>query len=310
MARVHDPPIGQGAGTATADDDGRIMTVAALEALYGPVVRPSIVKETDHLRPAYRPFIATAPFVLLATTGPAGPDVTPRGDAAGFVEIGDDRALFLPDRRGNNRIDGLGNIVADPRVALLFLIPGIGETLRVSGTAEILAGADIRARFAVAGRPPATVLRIHVDRLFFQCARAVIRAGLWQQDSRIARDTLPGVGRILNALSAAEVGGDACDRALPGRLADTLYRRQRKGRRWQSTGALLPFAMSGRIRPCRCRADRDARRCGPTCRCDRAGNTVSRDARHRDARPRSNRCSANRAGRRARRPRRTRSCAR
>lgn len=156
---------------------GRVGTIEDLAALYGEVAAPSIVKEVDHIHPVYRPFIEAAPFAVLATAGPGGLDATPRGDPAGFVHIEDDRTLLLPDRRGNNRIDSLRNIIADPRVALLFLIPGVGETLRVHGTAEIRADDDLLSRFAVAGQRPRTVLRITVSSVFFQCSRAVIRAG-------------------------------------------------------------------------------------------------------------------------------------
>ncbi|MDZ7280758.1 pyridoxamine 5'-phosphate oxidase family protein [Sphingomonas sanguinis] len=203
--------------------DTRITTIEDLEALYGPIAAPSKVKVVDHIHPVYRPFIEAAPFAVLATTGPAGLDTTPRGDPAGFVHIEDDRTLLLPDRRGNNRIDSLRNIVADPRVALLFLIPGIGETLRVNGTAEILVDPDLLDRFVMAGQVPKSVLRITVGGVFFQCSRAVIRAGLWDPDAHIDRQTLPSPGTILRTLSAAGIDGDAYDRALPQRLADTLY---------------------------------------------------------------------------------------
>lgn len=177
----------------------------------------------DHIHAIYRPFIEAAPFAVLATCGPRGLDATPRGDPAGFVHIEDEKTLMLPDRRGNNRIDSLRNIIADPRVALLFMVPGIGETLRVNGTAEILAGTEQLARFTMAGQLPKTILRITVSSVFFQCSRAVIRAGLWKQESHIARDDLPSAGSILRTLSRAEFDGDAYDRALPQRLADTLY---------------------------------------------------------------------------------------
>ncbi len=131
--------------------------------------------------------------------------------------------MLLPDRRGNNRIDSLRNIIADPRVALLFLIPGVGETLRVHGTAEIRADDDLLSRFAVAGQRPRTVLRITVSSVFFQCSRAVIRAGLWNPDSRIDRSHLPSVGTVFRALSEAAIDGEAYDQALPDRVANTLY---------------------------------------------------------------------------------------
>lgn len=203
--------------------DDIVASMEALEALYGAVARPSITKEVDHIHPAYRPFIEAAPFLVLATSGPDGLDATPRGDPAGFVHIEDDRTLLLPDRRGNNRIDSLRNIIADPRVGLLFLIPGIGETLRVNGTATIsVSDADL-ARFEHAGQLPRSVLRIEVSSVFFQCSRAVIRAGLWSDETRIERSMLPSPGSILRQLSAGEVDGEAYDKALPKRLAETLY---------------------------------------------------------------------------------------
>ncbi|EIZ77294.1 pyridoxamine 5 -phosphate oxidase family protein [Novosphingobium sp. Rr 2-17] len=204
-------------------EDGHIRTVEDLESLYGAVAPPSVIKEVDHIHRVYRPFIEAAPFAILATAGPKGLDATPRGDPAGFVHIEDANTLILPDRRGNNRIDSLRNIIADPRVALLFIVPGIGETLRVNGTAEILANPDHLTRFAMAGQLPKSILRITVKSVFFQCSRAVIRAGLWKQESIVARESLPSAGAILRTLSQAAIDGDAYDRALPQRLVDTLY---------------------------------------------------------------------------------------
>lgn len=147
-----------------------ITELTELEGLYGTVARPSVAKETDHIHPAYRPFIAASPFVALATSGPEGLDVSPRGDPAGFIEIEDDKTLLLPDRRGNNRIDSLRNILHDNRVALLFLIPGIGETLRVNGTAAISTDPALLERFAINNQLPKTVLRITVESVFFSAA--------------------------------------------------------------------------------------------------------------------------------------------
>jgi PPOX class probable FMN-dependent enzyme len=203
--------------------DGLIRTMEDLNALYGAVAPPSIIKEVDHIHPIYRPFIEASPFAILATAGPKGLDATPRGDPAGFIHVEDDKTLILPDRRGNNRIDSLRNIISDPRVALLFMVPGVGETLRVNGTAEILAGADHLARFAMAGKLPKSILRITVNSVFFQCSRAVIRAKLWKQESHLQRDHLPSAGAILSTLSGASIDGEAYDHALPQRLADTLY---------------------------------------------------------------------------------------
>ena len=198
-----------------------ITELTELERLYGTVARPSIAKVTDHIHPAYRPFIDASPFVALATSGPDGLDVSPRGDSAGFIDIEDDRTLLLPDRRGNNRIDSLRNILYDNRVALLFLIPGIGETLRVNGTAAIITDPALLERFAVNNQLPKTVLRIAVDTVFFQCSRAILRAGLWDVTTQIPRQSLPSTGSILRQI--AEIDGDAYDKALPERLKNSLY---------------------------------------------------------------------------------------
>jgi len=205
------------------DEKRGITSEAELEQIYGAVAKPSLTKETDHIHPAYRPFIEAAPFVALATSGPGGLDVSPRGDPAGFLVIEDAKTLLLPDRRGNNRIDSLRNILHDNRVALLFLIPGIGETLRVNGTAEICNDPDLLTRFAVNNQLPKTVLRIRVESVFFQCSRAIIRAKLWDPAGQIARDRLPSPGAILHQLSQAEIDGEAYDQALPTRLKNTLY---------------------------------------------------------------------------------------
>jgi len=204
-----------------AEQSSIVTDLIELERLYGTVAPPSVAKVTDHIHPAYRPFIAASPFVALATSGPEGLDVSPRGDPAGFIEIEDDKTLLLPDRRGNNRIDSLRNILQDNRVALLFLIPGIGETLRVNGTAAISTDPALLERFAVNNQLPKTVLRIHVESVFFQCSRAIIRSGLWNAETQIARQSLPSTGSILKQI--AEIDGDAYDKALPERLKNSLY---------------------------------------------------------------------------------------
>lgn len=205
------------------DDDFRITSADELERIYGAVAAPSITKETDHIHPVYRPFIEAAPFAVLATAGCGGLDVSPRGDPAGFIHIADSRTLLLPDRRGNNRIDSLRNIIEDPRVSLLFLIPGIGETLRVNGSAEISIDPTLLARFAMAGNLPRSVLRIKVASVFFQCSRAIIRSRLWDPATQIERGKLPSPGSILKEISTDAFDGDAYDRQLPDRLKTTLY---------------------------------------------------------------------------------------
>ncbi|MBC7500094.1 MAG: pyridoxamine 5'-phosphate oxidase family protein [Herminiimonas sp.] len=207
----------------STDSMNQIFDVATLEKLYGTPGQASVSKEVDYLHPHYRAFIEAAPFVLLATSGPEGLDVSPRGDPTGFVKVEDDKTLLLPDRRGNNRIDSLRNIVSDPRVALIFLIPGIGETLRINGRARILITPDLLVRFAINGNQPCSVLEITVESVFFQCSRAILRSRLWQADQQIERRSLPSTGTILADLSKNDIDGETYDQALPDRLASTLY---------------------------------------------------------------------------------------
>jgi PPOX class probable FMN-dependent enzyme len=200
-----------------------ITSVEDLDALYGPVGEASLVKETGRIIPEYRALIEAAPFAVLATRGPGGLDCSPRGDAPGFVRVADETTLLLPDRRGNNRVDSLRNILFDPRAALLFLIPGIGETLRVNGRASISVEPALLESFAVDGKPARSVLAIAVESVFFQCSRAVVRARLWDPAMQIDRKAVPTAGEILAALSCDRIGGEAYDRALPERVRKTLY---------------------------------------------------------------------------------------
>jgi PPOX class probable FMN-dependent enzyme len=200
-----------------------IRDLAALEALYGQPAAPSVRKEVGFLTPGYRAMIEASPFLVLATSGPEGLDCSPRGDAPGFVRVADERTLLIPDRRGNNRIDSLRNILRDPRVGLLFLIPGVDETLRVNGRAAISADPALCDSFAVDGKAPCTVLTVAIESVFFQCARALLRGGLWDPASRIARTTLPSTGTLLAEASAGVEGGEAYDRALGERVLKTLY---------------------------------------------------------------------------------------
>ncbi len=151
----------------TAEDEElrrNITSVDALEALYGAALPSSLAKEIDHLNAPYRAFVEAAPFVIIATSGPRGLDCSPRGDPPGFVRIADDRTVMIPDRRGNNRIDTLRNLVVDSRISLLFLIPGVGETLRINGHAEIVVDEALNASFAMQGKPPKSVIVVVVRR--------------------------------------------------------------------------------------------------------------------------------------------------
>ena len=200
-----------------------ITTIEQLEALYGVPGETSTVKEVDRVTPEYRAFIEASPFVALATGGPEGLDCSPRGDVAGFVRIHDERTLMMPDRRGNNRVDSLRNIVRDPRVGLLFLIPGSGSTLRVNGRAHLDTDPDLLASFAVDDKAPRSVVVIAVESVYFQCARAIVRSELWNPERHVDPKSLPTPGQILAALSNARVGGDAYDREWPERAKKSMW---------------------------------------------------------------------------------------
>lgn len=201
-----------------------ITTVEALEVLYQPAPLPaSTVKVTDHITPHYAALIQASPFVALATVGPEGLDCSPRGDLPGFVRIADPRTLMLPDRRGNNRLDSLRNIVRDPRVALLFLIPGSGTTFRVNGRAVLSADPALLDSFAVDGKPPRTVTVVTIEEAYFQCARAIVRSGLWALESQVDPRSLPTPGAMLAAATGGEIGGETYDRGWPERAAKTLW---------------------------------------------------------------------------------------
>jgi PPOX class probable FMN-dependent enzyme len=202
----------------------RITTIAALEALYTPApLPPAVVKEIDRISPHYGALIAASPFVVLSTSGPDGLDCSPRGDAPGFVRVHDDRTLMIPDRRGNNRIDSLRNLVDDPRISLLFLIPGVGETLRVNGRAVISTAPALCKSFAVDGKAPRTVIVVTVERIYFQCAKAIKRSHLWDPARQIDRASLPSAGAILAEISGGKIGGETYDRDMPARHQAQLY---------------------------------------------------------------------------------------
>ena len=201
-----------------------IDTIAALEALYTPApVAASLVKVTDHITPHYRTLIEASPFVALATSGPEGLDCSPRGDRPGFVRVADARTLMIPDRRGNNRIDSLRNIINDPRVALLFLLPGSGTTFRVNGSATLSDEPGLLDSFAVDGHRPRSVIVVAVEAAYFQCARAIVRSGLWDPARHVVAAELPTPGEILAALSDDTVGGRRYDEEWPTRAAKTMW---------------------------------------------------------------------------------------
>src|SRR3954465_13824688 len=162
-----------------------VTTIDELEAIYGETGMASTAKVADHVTPHYRIMIEKSPFVTLATSGPEGLDCSPRGDLPGFVRIHDEKTLMMPDRRGNNRVDSLRNIVRDPRIGLLFLIPGSGNTLRVNGHGHLSTAPDLLESFRMGGKLPRSVLVMTVQEIYFQCARAIVRADLWNTDKHV-----------------------------------------------------------------------------------------------------------------------------
>ena len=200
-----------------------IDTLPALLALYDTPGEVSLRKEVPYLHPVYQALIAASPFAVLATIGPDGLDTSPRGDPPGFVQVQDQHTLLLPERRGNNRIDTLRNIVADPRVALLFLIPGAGETLRVNGRARISVAPELLERFSMQGKLPKCVLEISVVTVYFQCARAIHRSRLWEPRPEGLRPPVPSAGAIVEALTNCDVDAATYDDDLPARQKASLY---------------------------------------------------------------------------------------
>jgi PPOX class probable FMN-dependent enzyme len=200
-----------------------IATIEQLEAIYGQPNEASTVKVADRITAPYRLLIDKSPFAALATCGPEGLDCSPRGDLSSFVRVHDDKTLMMPDRRGNNRDDSLRNIVRDPRVALLFLIPGSGSTLRVNGRAHVSDDADLLASFKMDGKTPRTVIVMTVDEIYFQCARAIVRSDLWNPDKRVDPKSLPTPGQILASMSEDRVGGEQYDREWPERARQTMW---------------------------------------------------------------------------------------
>lgn len=200
-----------------------LTTIEQLEARYGQPNERSVRKEIAYVNEDYRAFIEVAPFVVLATAGPDGLDCSPRGDTPGFVRIVDERTLALPDRIGNNRIDSLRNIIVNPHLALLFIIPGVGESLRVNGRGRISDDPAMLNSFAVEGKLPRTVLLTDVDAVYFHCSKALVRSKLWDPAHHVERSRLPSAGEILRRVSGANFDAATYDRELAERVRTSLY---------------------------------------------------------------------------------------
>lgn len=199
-----------------------VTTEAELDEIYGPPLAVSISKELDHISAHYRAYIEKSPFVVIASSGPGGLDCTPRGDPAGFARVVDEHTVLIPDRRGNNRIDTLRNLVHDPRISLLFLIPGIGLTLRLNGQAAISTNLEMRQSFAMQSKLPATVITVTAERVYTQCPKALVRSKLWDASAHISRGELPSSGEMLQAIEDS-FDGAGWDAQYGEMLQKTIY---------------------------------------------------------------------------------------
>lgn len=199
-----------------------VKTVAELDAIYGETSEASVIKVSDRLTAGYRRLIEASPIVALATCGPEGLDCSPRGDPGAVITIVDDRTLVLPDRRGNNRIDSLRNIVRDGRIALLFLIPGSNTTLRINGTAEISVDPELLENLAMEGKLPRSAIVIHIGEIYFQCARALMRARIWDQDAWPDVSDLPTPGSLMRELKQ-DFDSLTYDRDWPERAKNSMW---------------------------------------------------------------------------------------
>ena len=201
----------------------KVDNIEALRLLYREPKGRTLEKQMDRLERHGRNFIAHSPFLVLGTSAPGGMgDVTPRGDFPGFVKVLDDRTVILPDRPGNNRLDSLSNILVNPAVSLVFFIPGVNETFRINGEAEILDDEDLLDLCAVDGKRPVSVLKVAIREAYLHCAKALMRSGLWSAESQIDRKTLPTMGQMINGQIGAS-GPAESQQEMEARYAKVLY---------------------------------------------------------------------------------------
>ncbi len=203
--------------------ENAITDLEQLEALYGPATPRSITKEITHINDEYRAFIEAAPFMAVATVGAGGLDCSPRGEGGSVVQVVDEKTLLFADRRGNNRLDTLRNIVGDSRIGLLFLVPGIGETMRINGQASVSVSSDLLEMFAINGKLPKTVVEVKVEQAYFQCSKALVRSGIWEADKHVARDGVPSAGQMLEATAIDDFDGTKYDEDLEQQRPDQLW---------------------------------------------------------------------------------------
>jgi PPOX class probable FMN-dependent enzyme len=203
--------------------NGTITSVEQLREIYDPPFERSLRKQLDHIDAVSRRFIAASPFLILASSGPYGIDCSPRGDHPGFVRVANDKTLLIPDRRGNNRLDSLQNIVENSAVGLIFLVPGVNDTFRVNGRAHLSTDPQLLDQFAVSGKAPKAVLVVTVDEAFVHCPRAFVRADLWNPAKFAPRGEVPTIGDMLEAHTAGFVNAAAYDEEAKVVVPKTLY---------------------------------------------------------------------------------------
>jgi PPOX class probable FMN-dependent enzyme len=204
----------------------KITSLEILEDVYGQPVERALWKEIDHINDHYRQFIEASPFLILATSGDQGIDCSPRGDPAGFVRVVDKNYLLIPDRKGNNRLDSLRNIVINNQVGLIFLIPDVGETIRVSGRAEILLDKNLCESFSINEKPASSVLSVKVEKAYFQCQKAIARSSLWDSSRYIDRKELPTAGQMakyFSDLKKVDFDWESYDQNYPEHMKKTIY---------------------------------------------------------------------------------------
>jgi len=195
---------------------------AELAAFYPPALERSVRKQMDHLDEHCRAFIAASPMVIVGTQSGMA-DNSPRGDVAGFVKVADDHTLLIPDRRGNNRLDSLRNLVKNPAVGLLFLIPGVNESFRVNGEAVISRDPALTGQFVMQGQAPRTVIVVKVKEAYIQCSRALMRSDLWNPAKHPAPGSLPSMGTVMAKHTCGFVDAKAFDEEAKVRVPKTLY---------------------------------------------------------------------------------------
>jgi PPOX class probable FMN-dependent enzyme len=198
------------------EDLSDVTDLGVLRDLYGEPMHSALIKEVTHLTEPYAALIRASPFAVLATSGEGGLDASPRGGTPGFVRVVDKTTLILPDRSGNNRVDSLSNLVGDPRIALIFLIPGVSECMRVNGKARISVDPELLQSFMDGnGKLPRAAIIVTIDRCYAQCSQAIMRAKLWDADAQVDRKSLPTFGKMLQACQA-EFDAGAFDRSYVG----------------------------------------------------------------------------------------------